>query len=94
MLGSSDLELKVSNNKTVEVSNGTLGFHSLAVNPAVVDEQKKLVGLLVDPDTKFPRFKGSKVMEPVTPEYDVRWEKRQFVLAYKERLLSSRAFQG
>lgn len=93
VMGSADLELGVLPDGSVQVTAGTLGFHSLAIHPTVV-EAKNLAGLLKDPDTQMNRLGGSGAKTQVPPGYDVRWEKRERVVRYLEKLQEGPAFRG
>lgn len=95
MLGSPDLEISVNPDGSLN-TNGTLGFHSLAVHPSLVGNEKspRLLGLLVDPETQMNRLGGAGALTSVPGGYDVRWEKRARVLDYLAKLQEGPAFRG
>lgn len=95
ILGSRDLELQISGSK-VSAASGSIGFHTMAVNPAVVDASatSRLVGLIEDPTVPLPRLDLSGDSQPIDPRYDVRYEKKKSVREYKEALQLGRGFRG
>jgi hypothetical protein len=93
LLGSPDLALGTDAQGKVTVTQGTLGFHSLALHPELV-KKGNLAGLLEDPAVRVPRINGQGKREPIPPQYDVRHEKRDRVLAYIEALGRGPAFPG
>lgn len=93
VLGSPDLEIAISPDGSVKATKGTLGFHSLAVHQAAV-LSKDLTGLLTDPDTQMNRLGGAGARKAVPKGYDVRWEKRERVIRYLEKLMEGPAFGG
>jgi hypothetical protein len=92
ILGSDDLTVSV--NAAGEISyTGVPGFHTMAVHPAVVDTDRKLLGLMVDASVPLARITGSKKSERIYGAYDVRREKYLAVKAYLASLLAH-AFKG
>jgi hypothetical protein len=93
VLGSSDLQAKVSGNK-VEITKGSVGFHTLALFSDGI-MAGNLTGLLEDPDLGFTRADNTGKKETIPPSYDVRKEKLGRVLEYKAALeRGKRAFSG
>ena len=88
ILGSNNLQYVISGSRAVAVE-GKEGFHTAAVNPTIVNASDvlKLVGLLDNPDSPFPRINEAAVTATIPKRYDVRYQKRQAVLAYKEGIV-------
>jgi hypothetical protein len=96
ILGSSDLEFKISGNEvSLSNPNSFIGFHTMAVHPQIVDlsKDKRLLGLKSDPETGIKRIGGHGKAEPIPLALDVRYEKKQKILQYKEAL-NTHAFHG
>jgi len=93
IFGDSDLEFNAVGHKVRAnpvMRNGesvqpSIGFHSMATHPSIV-EKRNLVGLLEDPVLLVPRLATPGTREAIPLEYDVRYEKRDRVLAYKRAL--------
>lgn len=88
MLGTADLKYTISGS-TAKVSAGSEGFHSSAVHPDIVAGSKdsRLLGLLSNPDSPLPRMDPGGPQSTIPKRYDVRYEKKQAVLAYKDSIV-------
>lgn len=95
VLGSPDLELAINGNN-ITVSKGSLGFHTTAVNRAIVtaSEKNPLIGLVDDPLLEVARINGEGTQSTIYPAYDVRLEKKLKVIDYITALSNGPAFRG
>jgi hypothetical protein len=77
VLGTADLEFVPVGND-IKVTNGKLGFHSIAVSGL-----KDLIGLVKDPSLPLPSRKGLTILPPAV---DPRYERKQQIKKYVEEL--------
>ena len=92
MLGSPDLQIGLNSDGTINTVVGTLGFHSLAVNPTC-SAAGNLAGLLNDPNLLLKRINKTGSSSPLQANIDVRLAKQQPVQQYVLDL-QKRAFRG
>lgn len=83
ILGSYDLELHIEGDQPV-VDKGEIGFHTLSVHTQT-SSTGRLVGLTEDPAATLQRM-DRYAREIMAAKYDVRWEKLERVMKYREAL--------
>ena len=99
IFGSSDMVLSVSkstgtnSSAKITIDKGTPGFHTFAVNPAVV-AAGPMSGLIDDPSIKMKRVNDTGAAAQIPAEYDVRQAKRDKVMLYLRALENGPAFRG